>query len=623
MKQHLERNPPGIMKHFESMRARWQGKVTKPVVVALLMLAGMVVVAWWVALANGRGVPREAWERFRESRANGVVYEWKPAVALGTWLAAVVTTVTVLVAVVTMRWWLGGGLVPGEVARHRGSSRTFQLLVLGAVLAALLLRLPLARGSLWWDELWNFRYATVGEWRESGGGGMEFREWPWARAFWYYGKPTNHAVQTVPGKLTERAWRVLRGEPAGGIHEVALRFPVLVAGLGAIALVAVLGRRWGGERAGVAAAWVMALHPWLLRYGVDARSYGMTMLIVPLLLLAGWESWRVPGGGAWRWWLLLGLSMGLLMWSHALAHAAICLGFFVVGLVAIWRVNGDAGVRRLLMVRLVVVAGLAACAFLLLFLPCLLQAVCWHGRNGDGNLLTWDYLGRTVGAVASGEEKAGPVAVLLFLLTGMAGLLGRGRMDSLGRALCLAIVAGACLLMAGTALSGGFFYHRFIVALGPVLAVGWGAVMGWGRLPRWVAPVALLLLGLSWVPQLRVLTGRSYCPWRETAGILRMEMERPGVRTVVAGYGLGANLLQCYLPQVVDLRGRALDEVVAEARREGNRLCIAWAYQGFHESQQPAEMAVLRDPRQFRLLAELPGIEEPFDCRVVEWVGGP
>jgi hypothetical protein len=187
----------------------------------------------------------------------------------------------------------------------------------------------------------------------------------------------------------------------------------------------------------------------------------------------------------------------------------------------------------------------------------------------------------------------------------------------------LAIVAGACLLMVGTALAGGFFYHRFAVALGPVLAMGWGAVMGWVRLPRWVAPVALLLLGLSWIPQLRVLTGRSYCPWRETAGILRAEMERPGVRTVVAGYGLGANLLQCYLPEVVDLRGRALAELMAEARRAGNRLCIAWAYQGFHESQQPAEMAVLRDPAQFRLLAELPGIEEPFDCRVVEWVGGP
>jgi hypothetical protein len=611
------------MENAGSIREGRQDGMIRRAAVALFLLLGLVAIAWWVALSNGRGVPVVAWDRFRESRAHGVVYDWKQAVALGTWLAAVVTTATVLVAVVTMRWWLGVGVVPGDEVRGEGSSRTFRLLVLGALLAALLLRLPLARGSLWWDELWNVRYATLGEWRESGGGGMEFREWPWSRAFWYYGKPTNHAVQTVPSKLAERGWRLLRGEPAGGIHEVALRFPVLAAGLGAIAMVAVLGRRWGGERVGMAAAWVMALHPWLLRYGVDARSYGMTMLIVPLLLLAGWQAWRVPGGGAWRWWLLLGLAMCLLMWSHALAHAAICLGFFVAGLAVIWRVNGDVAVRKMLMVRMVVVAGLAACAFLVLFLPCLLQAVCWHGRNADGNLMTWDYFGRTAGAVASGDERPGHVAVLLFLLPGLAGLLLRGRMDPFGRVLGLAIVAGACLLMVGTALAGGFFYHRFVVALGPVLAIGWGAVMGWGRLPRWVAPVALLLLGLSWVPQLRVLTGRSYCPWRETAGILRAEMERPGERTVVAGYGLGANLLQCYLPEVVDLRGRALNEVLAEARRAGNRLCIAWAYQSFHESQQPEEMSVLQDPGQFRLLAELPGIEEPFDCRVVEWVGGP
>jgi hypothetical protein len=225
------------MKHSESTRERRPGKVALPVPVAWLVLLGMVAIAWWVALANGRGVPLAAWERFRESRANGLVYDWKQAVALGTWMA-VVTTVTVLVALVTMRWWLGGGMVPGDGVRSAGSSRTFRLLVLGAVLAALLLRLPLARGSLWWDELWNVRYATLGEWRESGGGGMEFREWPWSRAFWYYGKPTNHAVQTVPSKLAERGWRLLRGEPAGEVHEVALRFPVLASGLGAL---------WGGR----------------------------------------------------------------------------------------------------------------------------------------------------------------------------------------------------------------------------------------------------------------------------------------------------------------------------------------------------------------------------------------
>jgi hypothetical protein len=614
------------MEHAHSIRRRWFGRLTRLGLSGVLLLSGLVVVAWWVALANGRGIPSVAWERFRESRAGGQTYDWKLAVSLGTWLAAVVTTVVVMVTLLTMRWWLGDakGSGPGEQREQRErSGRFFRLMVFGAVLVAMLLRLPLARGSLWWDELWNVRYATLGEWREARGGGREFREWSWDRAFWYYGKPTNHAVQTVPAKLVERSWRAVRGEPAGGIHEVALRLPVLLAGLGAVWCVAVLGKRWAGERAGLAAAWVMALHPWLLRYGVDARSYGMTMLIVPLTLLSAWEAWRIPGGGAWRWWLLLAVGFCLMMWSHALAHGFLCLGLFGTGMVVIARVNGDPVVRRLLMIRLTVLAALAACVFLILFLPCLLQAVCWHGRNADGNLLTLDYLKRTLGAVSSGEEGIGHAAVLLFLLPALAGLLVRGQLDGLGRLLCLAVLAGSVMLMAVTALTGGFFYHRFVMALGPVLAVGWGVAMGSGKLPRWLAPAGVAVLGLSWIPQLRVLTGRSYCPWRETAGLLREQMGRPGEQTVVAGYGLGANLLQCYLPGVVDLRGRDLDEVLAEARRKGNRLCVAWAYQGFHEAQQPAEMAALRDPSQFRVLAVFPGIEEQFDCRVVEWVAGP
>jgi uncharacterized membrane protein YozB (DUF420 family) len=99
-----------------------------------------------------------------------------------------------------------------------------------------------------------------------------------------------------------------------------------------------------------------------------------------------------------------------------LSHAALCAGLYVTGIFAIRRANPERAVRARLVARLTAMAGLAACVFLVLYLPCLLQALCWGERNQDGNLLTRAYFLETLAQMGSGASVAEHPAVALFLV---------------------------------------------------------------------------------------------------------------------------------------------------------------------------------------------------------------
>ena len=596
-----------------------------PTHAAAFIFVTLTIIAWVVAEGNGTGSPASAWRRFTAAyRDGGGDFPWRHAIRLGTWLAALLTTAISVAALLTMRWWASGRTRPAAWTTSRPRRLRYVALVSAAILTAAALRLPLARGSMWWDELWNVRFATMGEWTASAPEKpKQFHAWGWDRALWYYGKPTNHAVQTVPSRLSILTWNRWTGARPGTINELVLRLPVFLGGLLGIWLTAGLARRWSGDAAGVATAWVMALHPWLLRYGVDARAYGMIIWILPFTLRAAWEALTPPGGGRWRWWWALAAGMCLLMWAHALSHASICSALFIAGIVVIRRQNRSPEVRRFLIARLVAMAALGSCIFFILFLPCFLQAMCWHSKNQDGNLLTLRYAAETLAEIGSGADRITNPAVWLFLIPAAVGCLLPGRLSGGGRIWLAAALAGYAAFAAIVALRGGFFYHRFVMGLAPVLAVGFGTACTHLRLPRLAAPAVVGSLALLWLPQLRLLTSRSYCPWRETASFLSEAGKASGDRAILAGFGLGANMLECYLPQVRDHRRDGVSALIEEARRDNRPLFIAWAYHDYLRSIMPEDMALLEDPGHFTTVSVLPGIEPQFDCRIARWNATP
>ncbi|MCX6388190.1 MAG: glycosyltransferase family 39 protein, partial [Solirubrobacterales bacterium] len=66
---------------------------------------------------------------------------------------------------------------------------------------------------------------------------------------------------------------------SGSSSSGLIRLPSLLAGVALIPIVALLGRRLIGSRAGVAAAAIAAASPFLVFYSVEARSYSLTVAL--------------------------------------------------------------------------------------------------------------------------------------------------------------------------------------------------------------------------------------------------------------------------------------------------------------------------------------------------------
>lgn len=563
-------------------------------------------------------------------------FRWEDAAILGTHYATILMPVASLAALLTMRWWFAPA-VPGPAqSAPEVRTRRYRVILFSLVVLAAGLRLPLATGSLWWDELWNTKYATVGEWRqdEQNPGMVTFKPASWSRAAWYYNKPTNHPVFTLPAKLCHNVWQKVTGAAPGTFSEVVLRLPVLLGGLAALLLTARLATRAAGERAGLTAAALIALHPWLIRYGVDARSYGLTVFFMAAALYSLERATSDASPRRNAWWWAFGACQFLLMWSHVLAHVAICTALFVA---AVWLIRrGPSGHRGRLFTQLLVINTMAAASLLMAFLPNLLQAMTWGGRNDDGNLLTGSYLIRTLSQIAAGMEPplaggaAASIPVLpwwgLALLTAGGGAAAAAGFRYLMRHQPRTAIMTGCtvaftgLFLVAVMVTDFFFYHRFILAVSiPVILL---AAIGLSRLPS-PGLTAGCLAGFAALtfPQTALLLTRSYAPFRETVGELRAEGARLGGNPIPVGYGLGSHVMQSYdppmrcilvKPKAPDNSAEQLQALIDQARRENRPLLVALGYEGLNRLNLPGAFHLLDDPALFERFSTRHGIEPEF-----------
>ncbi len=572
--------------------------------------------------------------------------DWLEAVKKGETAAAVFNVVLVVALVLTRRWWRAEpasafAAMPGEKRSLTG----FWAPLLFIVIIAAGARMKFAQSSLWWDEVWNVRHATVGEFRpEKKSGELKFHPTTWAEAAWMYRKPTNHPPVTLASKLSHNVWaKFTRAEP-GSFSELALRLPCLLASLAAVAAVALLLAAWGLPVEGLIGAAILALHPWHIRYGVDARSY---TFLVPLTLLAAGSLTRLCGqrSRAVDWWMF-GLFQGLIMWCHVLS-IWVCAGLFAAGAWLLWR-RGPAVDRWRRLARLVAVNAAGAGLFAQLFLPNLLQATQWGEKNQDGNLLTWDYFKTTLSQLAFGLEPAWPggpetaslvsfssltgghawiawvvTAAVLVLL--VAGFLRLRRHHPDAAVIIAALSLMAALFLGGVAATHGYFYHRFLIAA----LVPWCALLGiaaWTPRLRLLAVPALLAADMFlMLPQRRVLDAVPYAPLRDVAAALAPE---PHTTNKVLGYGLGGDALQGYRADVIVLKGNRpmrpdIEAAMAASLEKKEPLFVALGYEGLNRERLPDGFTLLDDPRLFQQTAAFPGIDPLFYFRILRYTGAP
>lgn len=244
--------------------------------------------------------------------------------------------------------------------------RVFGMALGVIVLGALAMRLPRMDHSFWGDEAHavgayihgNFRPVD----RTQLDGPLFFEQPTWSQTFFSarHGA-NNHVVFSVTSRLCLNLWQKVTGQPHTAFTEWIIRLPVLLAGLGSLVTMALLLRRWGAPLAGLVTAVFLAMHPWHVRYGVEARGYAFMLLLVPLLLIYLTNALE---RNRWKDWLAVALLEFLIMYSWAGIMYALAMVNVAIAILILMRRD-----RFPLLIRLATANLLAATIFVSLYLP--------------------------------------------------------------------------------------------------------------------------------------------------------------------------------------------------------------------------------------------------------------
>jgi hypothetical protein len=579
-------------------------------------------------------------------------------ILVATWYAALVNAVLVAALLALSRFWAGDEEVPLAASarpRMRVAPLAWALFALAVVVAGAL-RWPLAHGGVWWDEAWTVRNTIVGKLdpAKEDRSRLEFVPATWSKTLWYYHKPTNHALYSVAAKLSIDTWRLATGGDREAWSEFALRFPAYTAALVTVILLGLLVHEWGFARAAPAAAFLLAIHPWHIRFGADGRGYAFMVLFAAL---AAWCLLRALREGTWRWWLGYGAAQLGLLWVHPLAvHFPIAMG--AAGVLGIALGPGTPADRRLRAARFVAANVMAGIVFLQVMAPNLAQTMLL-GHEWRELPSAWATIGRSLwGLLATGIPLRMvwdpdyrfpslynlwggglPVKAVVFGVIPALAAVGVARAVRCGgavRVVALGLFAAVPLVMIHRALHGFLLIERFaiygLVASVPFVVLGLEGVLAAAlpeRVRRAGVPIGLAA-GLAafqlfvW-PQTQLLLERPQMPSREIAAFLA-EQDRgvPG-GVIRAGVALGGNVPEVYDHAIVHVQRREqIADLARRSREEGRPFYIFYGYS--HSNRVGPFAAVfedLDDSDAFREVASWSGIESDFVFRMFVYTGAP
>ena len=182
------------------------------------------------------------------------------------------------------------------------------ILIVGAVL-----RVPRLGHSHYNDESHNYTRQLSGIWQNYGEDGSRFRTPTWTDTAFGNQTGNNGFLHSILARLSLERWKRMTDVSEGEIVEWPPRLPPFVAGMAAVALAALIGRRAGWPVAGLVAAFFLALHPWHVRFSTEARGYSLMMAA----MLASWYFLSAAlQTGCWRHWLGHAFAVLVALWAH-------------------------------------------------------------------------------------------------------------------------------------------------------------------------------------------------------------------------------------------------------------------------------------------------------------------
>jgi uncharacterized membrane protein len=358
-----------------------------------------------------------------------------------------------------------------------------------------------------------------------------------------------------------------------GTGEVALRALPALAGTATIPVAWALGRRLGGDRAGIAAAALVAVNPMLVWFSQEARAYALLALLGALSALLWLRALQAPRASRLAGW---GVVAALALATHYFA-------IFLVGPQALWLALRAPTLRARLTALALPVAAAAALAPLA-FGQRANDSAAFIGESGLARrlaqvpkqfLVGYDAPLETLLALASALALLAGVAGLVRLLAGRAGVPARARADALRLAVITAAALAVPVLLA---LAGeDHVVTRNVLATLPLAAALLGAgIAAAAAVAPWPTAAALAAAcGLALVAVVGVAADPALQrdDWRGAARALAPAAA--GERVIVSSPGALVPL-RYYLPGLRPLRptpvmAAEIDYVGLALRRGGAR----------------------------------------------------
>lgn len=576
----------------------------------------------------------------------------KEYITFGVWWGAAFNLAMTSGLLTTVRWWMGASesAAPPGTIRAPQMARWFVVLTAAAMLLCAGLGWARLSMSLWDDEEYSLRRCIYGEFEQKKSGGLAFKPVPWSTTLWYYRKPNNHVPFSITARLSLNLWQTIARPDGLAFNEAVLRAPAFIAGILAIGSAAVFLWRIGCPRAGVLAAFILAIHPWHLRYITEARGYGFALLFTTLSMTLLLEA---LARGAWRWWLAFAGSGFLLLYSYpgALYFSVLLNLIAVVAILRAWRGTGRAWRHT---ARWAVANVFAAMLWIQVMAPCLPQMQRYlagmektgMGRGWIQNELSyfasgmawnWDEPGR--GHYPELIDWAGAAPAMCWMAIiglpvlaalGVARLLWRRDAVSL---LAFVLFAPALLLVAHSSRQGYFLWPWYLIFMLPCLVALIATGLDW--LPACIknarvrAVISVVLMGgfLAWFavltePPRRFLRTSSVQPSRESVLMTRPALDpfAPGNAGIMTAFYRSAAM--AYDPRARIVRTVAeLEALMQQAVLERRPLFVNAGVFELSAWQGEDVALILRDSRQFERTGILYGFEPLLTRHVFRYAG--
>jgi hypothetical protein len=564
--------------------------------------------------------------------------------AVGLWWAGALNIGALLALALLASWWM----MPLAKSRNQSSgmagSKWFWPIVGGAMLATAAVNAPRLTHSLWDDEEYSLRRILLGSYRANAKGELKLKEVPWSHTFWYYGKPNNHFLNSITGRLSNTVWRSLARPTGLQFSEVALRLPAYLAGILSIAIWAMLLRALGFPVAGAIASWLIMLHPWHMRFVPELRGYSFVFLFLPLACLLALYAVRK---GTWKGWAAYGAAQFGLFYSWP--GTTVALAILNIGVLCMIVLSAPEN-RLTLLARWLVATAVAGMAALQLYLPCVAQLL-GHLDDWDAQGLGWPWVQNVFSRLLTGMPWSmpggtfpqlseitaqNPALIWAFVATLVGGIAigawrcARSGVGGLTMMLVFLLPGPATYLFAR--IKDTYLFEWYVVFMVPGLmalaAIGceflFSTLPGQRRILA-LAGAAVLLIFFAFVthPARRHLMAGPIQLMRESVLLTRPSLDPhdPRNREILTVATLATP--EVYDPNIRRIKTKAeLTALLREADASGRPLFVNQGYPHMLASEAPELASLISRSDLFETFATLPGMEPMFDREILRYRPG-